>query len=146
MSAVCRVFPPLSARFRLMPRTVVFLDTCVLLDVIRAPLRDAATTVQAAMELLAGAQRLPPTVYLVIGCPTPTEWIDHVDEAVTDCNTAVNSVNAVSAAWDFLGIPGIPSLSPQMMALPDRLRILSEALRDVAILLDKDVDALSRDF
>jgi len=45
---------------------VLFLDTCVLLDVIRAPLRDSAFTVQAAVEVLTAAQRSPPTVYLVL--------------------------------------------------------------------------------
>ena len=123
---------------------VVFLDTCVLLDIIRAPLRNACLTVQAATELLTGAQRVSPTVYLVIGCPTPTEWNHNVVEAVTDCSIAVNNVNAVSEAWGFLGTAGIPPLSPLAMTLPDRLRSLSESLRDAATLLDKDVDALSR--
>lgn len=71
---------------------VVFLDTCVLLDIVRAPLRNASLTVQAATELLTGAQRVSPTVYLVIGCPTPTEWNDNVVEAVTDCSIAVNQI------------------------------------------------------
>ena len=55
-------------------------------------------------------------------------------------------MNAVSEAWGFLGAAGIPPLSPLAMALPDRLRSLSESLRDAATLLDKDVDALSRAF
>jgi hypothetical protein len=74
---------------------VVFLDTCVLLDIIRAPLRNASLTVQAATELLTGAQRVSPTVYLVIGCPTPTEWNDHVVDAVTDCSIAGASARVV---------------------------------------------------
>ncbi len=123
---------------------VVYLDTCVLLDIVRAPLRNNAAAVQAASELLTGAQRTPPTVYPVIGCPTPTEWNDHIDEAVTDCTTAVSSVNAVSDAWNFLGVPGIPPLPTHALPLPDRLKDLSETLRDAAILLDKDADALSR--
>jgi len=126
------------------PAPVVYLDTCVQLDIIRAPLRNAASAVQAASELLTGAQRVPPTVYPVIGCPTPTEWNDHVEEAVTDCTTAVSSVNAVSEAWSFLGMAGIPLLPVLAMPLPDRLKDLSETLLNAAILLDKDADALSR--
>jgi hypothetical protein len=126
------------------PAPVVFLDSCVLLDIIRAPLRNAASSVQAASELLTGAQRVPPTVYAVIGCPTPTEWNDHVAEAVTDCTTAISSVNAVSEAWSVLGMGGIPLLPVAAMPLPDRLKDLSENLRNAAILLDKDPDALSR--
>jgi hypothetical protein len=100
--------------------------------------------VHAASELLTGAQRVPPTVYPIVGCPTPTEWIDHVEEVVTDCATAVSSVNAVSEAWSFLGLTGIPFLPKAAMRLPDRLKDLSEKLCNTAILLDKDADSLSR--
>ena len=126
------------------PAPVVFLDTCVLLDIIRAPLRNAASAVEAATELLIGTQHSPPSVHLVIGPPTPKEWSDHVDEVVTDCTTAVNSVNAVSEAWSYLGMAGIPPLPAAAMLLPNRLRNLSQDLRNAAILLDKDADALSR--
>ena len=123
---------------------VVFLDTCVLLDIIRAPLRNTASTVQAAMELLTAAQRVPPTVYPVIGCPTPTEWSDNFKNAVNDCGIAVSSVNAVAEACGFLGIAGIPLLPDLAKTLPELLKALSESLRHAAILLDKDADALSR--
>ena len=69
-------------RIRLAVAPVVFLDTCVLLDVVRAPLRNSAATVEAALELLTGAKRVVPTVYLFVGCPTPTEWNDHIDAVV----------------------------------------------------------------
>jgi hypothetical protein len=35
------------------PRPVLFLDTCVLLDIVRAPLHGLTPTVQAAVELRA---------------------------------------------------------------------------------------------
>jgi hypothetical protein len=136
--------PAAVATIQANPAPVVYLDTCVLLDVIRAPLRNTAAAVQAAAELLTGAQRGTPTVHLVIGCPTPTEWNDHVEEALTECTTAVTSVDAVSDAWGFLGVAGIPPLPALAMSLPDRLKDLSEDLRNAAILLDKDADALSR--
>ena len=37
------------------PAPMVYLDTCVLLDIIRAPLRNTAAAVQAASELMTGA-------------------------------------------------------------------------------------------
>lgn len=131
------------------PAPIVFLDTCVLLDIIRAPLirapfRNTASAVQAATELLTGARHIPSTVYPVIGCPTPREWSDKVHEPFAECRQAVESVNAVSEAWGFLGSTGLPRLPASAMNLPDRLKTLSEELRDAAILLDKDVDALSR--
>jgi len=136
--------PAAVATIQAHPAPVVLLDTCTLLDIVRAPNRGAASTVEAATELLAGANKNPATVYLVIGCPTPTEWNEHVDEAVADCAAAIASVNAVAQAWGFLGVAGIPALPMHALPLPERLKDLSNELLDVAILLDKDADALSR--
>jgi hypothetical protein len=123
---------------------VVFLDTCVLLDVVRAPRRNAAGNVEAATELLRGATRNPPTVYLVIACPTPTEWRNHIDEVVQECENAVNSVDAVSASCTFVGLSALGPLPADLPTLPDRLKVLSRSLLDASILLDKDSDALNR--
>ena len=133
-----------AAHIKLAVAPVVFLDTCVLLDVVRAPLRNAAGDVEAATEVLKGARRNPPTVYPVIACPTPTEWDAHIDEAVQDCENAVNSVGAVSASCAFVGLPALGPLPPALATLPDRLKTLSKNLLDASILLDKDSDALSR--
>ena len=89
-------------------------------------------------------RRNPPTVYLVIACPTPTEWGAHIDEAVQDCENAVNSVGAVSASCTFVGLPALGPLPAGLATLPDRLKTLSKNLLDASILLDKDGDALGR--
>jgi hypothetical protein len=133
-----------AATINLAVAPVVFLDTCVLLDVVRAPLRNAAGNVGAATEVLTGAIGNPPTIYPVIGCPTPTEWGAHNEEAVQDCENAVNSVGAVSAACAFAGLPALGPLPAGLATLPDRLKTLSKNLLDASILLDKDGDALSR--
>ncbi len=133
-----------AAHIKLAVAPIVFLDTCALLDVVRAPLRNAAGNVEAPAELLTGATRNPPTVHLVIACPTPTEWGAHIDEAVQDCENAVNSVRTVSASCTFVGLPALGPLPAGLATLPDRLKTLSKNLLDEAILLDKDGDALSR--
>lgn len=133
-----------SAHIKRAVAPVVFLDTCVLLDVVRAPRRNAAGNVEAAAELLTGATRTPPTVYLVIACPTPTEWSTHIDEVVQECENAVNSVDAVSACCTIVGLSALGPLPADLPMLPDRLRDLSRRLLDASILLDKDSDALSR--
>jgi len=120
------------------PAPVLFLDTCVLLDIVRAPLRDAATSVEAATELLTGATRKPPTVYLVIACPTPTEWLAHIDEAMQDCENAVKSVSAVSAVCGYVGLGVLDAIPADLPTLPDKLRELSKNLLNASILLDKE--------
>ena len=47
--------PDAVVAIRAHPAPVVFLDSCVLLDIIRAPLRNAASAVFAASELLTGS-------------------------------------------------------------------------------------------
>src|SRR5262249_31933475 len=50
---------------------VLFLDTCSILDVIRAPARGLANCVEAATELLGMATGSPPSCSLVIGSFVP---------------------------------------------------------------------------
>jgi hypothetical protein len=133
-----------AAKIKLAVAPAVFLDTCVLLDIVRAPLRNTAANVEAATEVLTGARRPLPTVYPVIACPTPTEWGAHIDEVVQDCENAVKSVGAVSASCSFVGLPVLGPLPAGLATLPDRLKTLSKDLLDASILLDKDADALSR--
>ena len=133
-----------AAHIKLAVAPVVFLDTCVLLDVVRAPGRNAAGDVEAATELLTGATRKPPTVYLVIACPTPTEWGTHIDEVFRECANAVQSVEAVSASCTLVGLSALGPLPADLPTLPDLLKTLSKDLLDASILLDKDGDALGR--
>lgn len=128
------------------PAPVVFLDSCVLLDVVRAPLRNTAGEVRVANQLLASVGKSPKTVYLIIGSPTPTEWADHIDEAEKDCMTAVNSCNAVADACGYLALPGVATLPAAALGLPGLLRKLSADLLAAAIHLDHDAEALSRAF
>jgi hypothetical protein len=129
------------------PAPVVFLDSCVLLDVVRSPLRNISSEVRVANQFLNAVGKVPKTVYLVIGSPTPTEWTDHIDEAEKDCKTAVNSCNAVSDACRHLALPGAPFPAATLAAavgLPSVLRKLSADLLAAAICLDHDGNALSR--
>ena len=126
------------------PAPVVFLDSCILLDVVRAPLRNASSEVRVACQILASAGKTPNTVHLLIGFPTPTEWTDHIDEAVKDCTIAVNSYNSLADICGYLALPGVATLPAAALGLPDLLRKLSENLLAAAIRLDHDAEALAR--
>jgi hypothetical protein len=73
------------------PAPVAFLDSCILLDVVRAPRRNKASEVRVARQFLASANKVPRTLYLVVGSPTQTEWNDHIGETIDDCTAAVDS-------------------------------------------------------
>ena len=126
------------------PAPVVFLDTCVLLDVIRAPARNHSATVRAALDLLVGAVRGRPTVYPVVSRLSLTEWMDHADEVEGDCESVVAACDAVSESMTHLGLPAPPLLPPDAFGVPKKLRELSANLRDASICLDDDAEALAR--
>lgn len=126
------------------PAPVLFLDSCVLLDVARAPLRNKPGEVRVAGRLLAAVRKTPKAVHLPIASPTPTEWNDHIDEAEADCATAVRAYDAVASACGHLGLGGVAALPTPAADLPGRLRQLSADLLGAAGLIDHNAAALGR--
>jgi hypothetical protein len=66
------------AQLRADNRPVLFLDTCVIVDIIRATLRCMGTNfVQCAIELRRLLKSAPPGCALVVASVVPTEWGNH---------------------------------------------------------------------
>jgi hypothetical protein len=126
------------------PAPVVFLDTCILLDIVRAPLRNKASEVPVARLFLTSLQKIPKTIHLVIGSPTKTEWADHIDKTESECATAINCCNAVTATCGFLAIPAPLPLPRGTEGLPGLLRQLSADLLGAAVTLDLNAAAMRR--
>ena len=82
------------------PAPVLFLDSCILLDIVRAPLRNKPSEIQVARLFLTAVQKTPKTIHLLVASPTQREWTDHIAETENDCTIAVNSCNAV-VIWRF---------------------------------------------
>jgi hypothetical protein len=122
-------------------RPILFLDTCTLLDIVRAPLRDLTKTVGAGVELrtLAAAG----TVRLFVQDIVPREWADNLPAARRDGEAGVR---AFTATWQIaadLGQPAppLPVLSPG--TLIDELEQLSHDLLMTAGELDRHHDGMS---
>jgi hypothetical protein len=126
------------------PAPVVFLDSCILLDVVRAPRRNKPSEVRVARQFLAAANKAPTTLYPVVGSPTQTEWSDHMGETVDDCAAAVASCNAIASICGHMALPGVAPLPVGVLGLPDLLRQLSADLLAAAVVLDHDAAALGR--
>jgi hypothetical protein len=122
-------------------RPVLFVDTCTLLDIVRAPLRDLTATVRAAVELRTLAAS--GTVGLYVQDIVPGEWADNLPAARRDGELGVR---AFVATWQIaadLGqpAPALPVLAPG--TLIDDLEQLSRDLLGAAVTLDRDHDAMS---
>jgi hypothetical protein len=123
------------------PRPVLFLDTCALLDIVRAPLRNLTATVRAGLELrtLAGAG----IVQLFVQDIVPREWTDNLPSARRDGETGIL---AFTATWELAHefgqpAPPLPALPPG--ALIDELEKLSKELLDSAEVIERDHHGMS---
>ncbi|HEY5314108.1 MAG TPA: hypothetical protein VIK18_16370, partial [Pirellulales bacterium] len=124
------------------PRPVLFLDTCTLLDIVRAPLRDLTPTVRAGVELRALATA--GAVRLFVQDIVPGDWAENLPAARRDGETGVR---AFTATWQIAAdfgqpAPPLPVLPPA--ALIDELEQLSRGLLVAAEVLDRDHAGMSR--
>ena len=123
------------------PRPVLFLDTCALLDIVRAPLRDLTLTVRAGDDLrvLAAAG----TVRLFVQDIVSGEWNDNLPTARRDGEVGIR---AFTATWQIAADLGQPA--PPLPVLPpgtliNDLEQLSRELLTVATVLDEDHAGMS---
>ena len=118
------------------PRPVLFVDTCTLLDIVRAPLRDLTLAVRAGVELRALAAA--GTVRLFVQDIVPGEWADNLPAARRDGEAGVR---AFTATWQIAADLGRPA--PRLPVLPpgtliDELERLSHDLLMAANQLERD--------
>jgi hypothetical protein len=126
------------------PCPVLFLDSCVLLDIVRAPLRKKASEVRVARQLLDSARKTPRTACLLIGSPTQREWSDHIDKTQDECDGAIECCNVVAAVCAHMGLTAPPPLPPGTSGLPGLLRQLSSDLLAASDTMDHNAAAMSR--
>jgi hypothetical protein len=123
------------------PRPILFLDTCTLLDLVRAPLRDLTGAVRAGVELR--ALEATGAVRLFVQDIVPGEWADNLPAARRDGEAGVR---AFTATWQIAADLGQPA--PPLPVLPpgtliDELERLSHDLSMAADTLDRDLAGMS---
>lgn len=94
--------------------SVLCLDTCALLDLMRDPTREKFDSwhVAAALDLLARIEASPPTLLLLLAEQVCVELEDHVDKIEDETNRVVERINdevnrtiEIMAALDLIGVP-----------------------------------------
>jgi hypothetical protein len=132
---------------------VLFADTCILLDVIRAPLRPAQLQgcVQAAQELLQLLTIPPVHCTLVVASFVPREWLDHSSSEADKLRAHLARIDdAAEGLHQFCGLVGItppfPNSEYRLLSLADRLHDISRRLLDASLRLDPDHDCIIRAF
>jgi hypothetical protein len=138
------------AQLRADDRPVLFLDTCVIVDIIRATMRCMGTNfVQSAVVLRGLLKSTPPGCALVVASVVPTEWGNHApktrDEVRVHLAKIQDQAQHFHAACGALGVGlayGLPAY--QAANLHDRLLDLSKEILDLAVVLDADGGCATR--
>jgi hypothetical protein len=123
------------------PRPILFLDTCALLDIVRAPLRDLAATIRAGVELR--ALQAAGKVRLFVQDIVPGEWADNLPAARRDGEAGVR---ACTATWQIAADLGQPASPFPMVAPKTLIHELEQLSRDLlmaADILDRDHAGMS---
>jgi hypothetical protein len=140
------------AQLRADDRPILFLDTCILLDLIRATYRCLGIGyVQAAVELHTLLTSNPPQCALIVASIVSTEWVDNAakvrDEVQSHLKKIQDQAEHFHEACAILGItltfgrPFYPGVG-----LAEKLHDLSKALLDGSIRLDRDAECVSRGY
>jgi len=93
------------------PAPVLFLDTCIILDIIRSPFRDNISTneISASLELINKSQLNNPSVWLVTNQIVYTEWKENIETVKIELTEEIKKaelkrekmVNAANIIFDF---------------------------------------------
>jgi hypothetical protein len=139
------------AQIRAADLPVLFIDTCSIVDPIRAPLRpyECRGCIEAAGELLQLVAAAPARCTLVIASFVHGEWLTHAGPEADKLRDHLARVDVESERLhQYCALVGIaPPFSQsgyRLLPLADRLYDLSRQLRDAALRLDQDQDCIIR--
>lgn len=118
----------------------LLLDTCIILDIIRAPIREqiAVQDIAAVHTLLKRATRTPPEVCLIIAEQPQREFLEHFDsierETAAELKKATERLSGILtrilALSPAQGIPGTIDL--QSLGFPATSRQLAEKIVEMS--------------
>jgi hypothetical protein len=130
---------------------VLFADTCILVDVIRAPRRPAelAGCVEAACELLDLVIAPAVRCSLVVASFVPGEWLEHAAREADNLRVLLSQIDhRTDGLHRFCGLVGIippfPVAAYRGLALAETLHDFSDRLLNSALHLDPDHDCILR--
>lgn len=123
------------------PAPVVFLDTCAILDIVRAPALNQSKDIPAAEALIEHASAVPPRVHLVKADIVDDEWKHNLPAAKQAAWRVVEEFVKLDAAATEAGLEEFP-FRPAWDVFLDHLEQLSRALLDHCKPIERDSEAL----
>lgn len=133
------------------PAPVIFLDTCALLDIIRAPQREEIQNkiVSVSSDFILKATANPKEIWMVITTLVNAEWHDHFPKIEEELIKHIkhidrNLVDLRIVANELLSINTINPGRFAELKLPELLRMRTQSLLDAAVILEENDDCIRR--
>ncbi len=130
-------------------RPILFLDTCILLDIIRSTHRCLAKYAEHATELAALASADPPGCSMVVSSIVPQEWSENVQAVTEETIRHLHRIEEQSSHFhDACQALGIAVATPRTLygqsGVTEALQDLSRSLMDRSVHLDADSECHAR--
>jgi hypothetical protein len=122
---------------------ILFLDTCILLDIIRAIMRRSKNCVRFAAQLHGIATSAPPQCRVVVSYIVQHEWGKNhekvLDEAKKHLAEIHDQANHFHDACGVFGInPGFARVNYEGLGVAEQMDILSRQVLDCSVVIDAD--------
>jgi hypothetical protein len=78
------------------PAPIIFLDTCIFLDIVRSPIRDEIklNTVSIAAKLLEMASSCPRQIWLVTSETVEKEWFSNIEQVKSETEKSIRNLQS----------------------------------------------------
>src|SRR5947209_7240298 len=138
-----------ACRFILAQPAPVFLpDTCTLLDVVRAPIRNSSYLIPLAEQFAALAAASPKRLHVVVSDTVTVEWAEHLARTVAEVESELQALRerlrAIREACTAFQLAPPAALPGDLANLPARLQLAASRLYDSALVLAVAPECLSR--
>lgn len=127
------------------PFPVIMLDTCILLDIIRAPIENTNYCIRPARTIANNAYGPTPSIYIVASDQVLTEWDANHERVARSLESHINTLDRhLTQANQALTLSGLTSISHptqlSSLGLHGSLKTISSQLLDNAIILQEDAE------
>jgi len=119
------------------PAPVVFLDSCSILDIARAP-REHPDSVPAATDLIQLTNQTPRAIHLLRSDIVQKEWDDNIGSAESATETALTAYENVIRVASSPSIAAYSGLHQPLPTLRSILRTLSQSLLNSCRVIDRE--------
>lgn len=133
------------------PAPVVLLDTCALLDIVRASHREelSAEGVEAALSLAGRARQHPRGAWLVAAEVVDTEWADNWEHVVAEARREIGQLERRmdklrSVAKHVVPLETIAPLDLDRLQIQDHLKSAAHVLLKLTNIIAPDPDVIMR--